>query len=219
MKNIIKLTLSVVILLMSTQVGSSQNMEFGYNSAIKFSPASFRNSEFRVLYEKYFVNRKSSITFAPSFVLRDNAHEKKIGYQMMAQYRFYLTHFNKEERGNNFLGMENYGFYSGLYGLFLDYHSDYNRDYYEPEQDAYLRKEFEKNIYAIEGGVLLGVQVDITKRILVDLYVGGGVRYTQVDDTFDEYRNEDGWYDTYSIFDPEYKGVKPVGGFLLGFLF
>jgi len=183
MKNIIKLTLSVVILLMSTQVGSSQNMEFGYNSAIKFS------------------------------------HEKKIGYQMMAQYRFYLTHFNKEERGNNFLGMENYGFYSGLYGLFLDYHSDYNRDYYEPEQDAYLRKEFEKNIYAIEGGVLLGVQVDITKRILVDLYVGGGVRYTQVDDTFDEYRNEDGWYDTYSIFDPEYKGVKPVGGFLLGFLF
>jgi len=196
----------------------SQESQFKYDNAIKLNPPRFAASEFQLLYEHYFNDRKSSITLAPSFILEDNNDQSKEGWQIMAQYRFYLTHFNKSQK-NTFLGMENYGFYTGLYGLHLDYSSNYLRGYYDPITSQMITEEYHKDVSSQEGGAIIGIQIDITKRILLDFYVGGGVRYTTIDDSIEDsgYPNE--WYDTYNVFDPEYKGVKPTFGLLIGFLF
>jgi len=189
----------------------------GYNSAIKITPATFAKSEFQLTYEKYFNNRKFSISLIPSIILKDNNDESKEGWQGMSQLRFYLSHLNKEN-GRTFLGMQNYGFYTGVYGLYMDQTEEFLRYYYIPETEQNVSGEFKKEISAIEGGALIGVQVDITKRILIDFYIGGGIRYSSVKDTFVESGLEE-YRESYNVFDPEYKGVKPTAGLLIGFLF
>lgn len=213
MKNILTVFFSIITFCSLI----AQENQFEYNNAVKLNPARFGASEFQISYERYFNDRKSSITVAPSFILEDNNDKSKEGWQVMAQYRFYLTHFNKE-RESTFLGMDNYGFYTGVYGLYLNYSSNYLRWSYNQESEM-IREEYHKDVSAQEGGAVIGVQIDITKRILVDFYVGGGVRYTTIDDTFNSNEHPNEWYDTYNVFDPEYKGVKPTIGLLVGFLF
>lgn len=210
--------LTVVFSLTSFFSLLSQENQFKYDKAIKLNPARFAASEFQISYEHYFADRKSSFTITPSFILQDNNERSKEGWQLMAQYRFYLTHVNKAQK-NTFLGMDNFGFYAGLYGLHLNYSATEIRGYYDPGTDEYLTDEFQKDVSAQEGGAIIGVQVDITKRILIDFYVGGGIRYTTIDDTYEDSEHTQGWYNTYSVFDPEYKGVKPTIGLLIGFLF
>ena len=51
--------------------------------------------------------------------------------------------------------------------------------------ENHLLRKFTKDITAVEGGALIGVQIDITKRIFLDFFVGGGIRYTDFADTKD----------------------------------
>lgn len=215
MKHILLLAFTCILQL--TLLSQSIERDFKYNNAIKLSPFNLGQSEFQASYEYYFAKRKSSIIVSPSVFLRETQESSMVGYQAMLQYRVYLTHVNKDE-GHTFLGMYNYGFYAGLYGLYFDYLEDYTRGYWSDATQEYIIDDFEKSAQSVEGGAILGLQVDITSRILLDFYVGGGIRKSDSTDTYID-RVADESYSTMGVFDPAYTGVKPTVGFQIGILF
>ena len=193
-----------------------QSGHFNKKNAIKISPIEFGQAEFQVSYERYFGDRSSSLTISPSFILKENIRESKEGFQIEGQYRIYLTHLRSDDI-DVFLGFHNVGLYTGLYARYLNYNEDYLFMWYENNTEN--SAEFRKELSATEGGALLGIQIDITKRILIDFFVGGGIRYTELTDSKDGVVDQNYYYGEYGVFDPEYKGVKPKLGLQIGILF
>jgi len=205
------------LFLLIGEVSAQDAQSFSYRNAIKISPFEFGNSEFQLTYEKYSAMRRHSILIMPTVILKDNGVESKKGVEGMIQYRFFLTHLKKGK--NKTWGMSNIGFYTGTYLRGLIYSEVYQSGYYDKTTNEYLTKNFEKDIRAAEGGVLLGIQFDITTRIILDMYVGGGVRYSDVEDSYDDFANEEIYRPTPGVFDKEYTGVKPKVGLQIGFTF
>jgi hypothetical protein len=202
-------------LMMSAQDESVAH--FSKKNALKISPIEFGNAEFQLSYERYFGDRSSSIQFTPSFILEENGDESREGWQAMLQYRFYLTHLKSSE-GKSFWGLYNIGFYTGVYGLYFNQNEELLRYYYDNTTGMSFNEIYARKITAGEGGALIGMQVDITPRIVIDFYVGGGIRYTEIDDEFVPPNNEN-YYNYFDVFDPGYKGVKPKLGLQLGITF
>jgi hypothetical protein len=211
-----KILLIIVIFLPALMFGQSDH--FSNRNAIKISPVEFGKAEFQIAYERYFGDRSSSITISPSIILKENNYESKEGFQIGGQYRIFLSHIKSDSR-RIFLGFHNIGVYTGLYAQYQDYKEDYKSNWWDMATDMQSNGEFTKKISATEGGAIIGVQIDITKRILIDFFVGGGVRYSDITDSKDGVVDENQYYEDYSVFDPEYKGVKPKIGFQLGVLF
>ena len=192
---------------------------FFKQNALKISPVEFGKAEFQVSYERYFgKDRNSSLSIMPSIILEDSFNESREGYQIMAQYRFFLTHLRKDE-GNSIFGMHNIGFYAGFYGLALDYSRDYMAGYYDESSMQWIEKEYNRDQTSLEGGALIGLQMDITDRICLDMYLGGGIRKTDYTDTIEDDINIENYYNSYDVFDREYNGVKPRLGLQVGILF
>jgi len=212
MKNI--LLLIVCVLLTSLQLDAQEDIEFQYKNALKISPVQFGASAFQMTYERYFNDRKSSLLIMPMIILREGSVEKKKGLELMLQYRFFLTHLRKGR--NKTIGMYNIGLFTGAYANGLIYEEE-RQETYHPDLDYISVTEmFKKEIQSVEGGVLIGFQMDITKRILLDFYVGGGMRFSESTDEFDSFRD---YYIEKRVLDKDYTGVKPKIGFQLGFAF
>lgn len=190
---------------------------FDKKNALKISPIEFGNAEFQLSYERYFGDRSSSIQIMPSFILEENGDESREGFQAMLQYRFFLSHLNKDE-GKTFWGLQNFGFYAGAYGLYFYQNEDRLVYWYDPMNPGDNYDNFNKEITAGEGGAIIGMQVDVTERIIIDFYVGGGIRYTDIVDEYIPNENTP-YYEYYDVFDPEYKGVKPRLGLQIGITF
>lgn len=196
------------------------SQHFENKNALKISPVEFGKAEFQVTYERYFgENRNSSLSIMPSIILEDSPSETQEGYQMMMQYRFYLTHLRKDE-GNAIFGMHNFGFYAGFYGLALDYTKDYTAGYWDETTQNYIENIYTRDQTSYEGGALIGLQMDITNSIILDLFAGGGIRKTDLTDSIDDDPRIDDYYNNdFDVFDREYNGVKPRLGLQLGILF
>ena len=213
MKNIL---LTITFLLPVFLFGQSDH--FSNRNAIKISPVEFGKAEFQISYERYFGDRSSSITISPSFILKENNYESKEGFQIGGQYRIFLSHVRSDSR-SVFLGLHNIGLYTGLYAHYLDYTEDYKFNWWDNSTSTEHNGDFTKKVTAIEGGAIIGVQIDITKRILLDFFVGGGIRYTDYTDSKDGVVPDNYYYEEYGVFDIEYQGVKPRIGFQLGVFF
>lgn len=211
------LTVLFSLVISYTFVQAQEVGVFEYKNAIKISPFEFGNEEFQISYEHYFKNRKSSIQLMPSFILKDNQDESKTGVQVMGQYRIFLSHLRGDE-GKSILGFYNLGLYGGVYALYLDYSEDYLYGYYNDMTNEFINEEFTKDLTSFEGGAILGVQVDITNRFVIDFYVGGGIRKTDIEDTKVLPEGQVDYF-YYGVFDREYTGVKPKLGLQLGFTF
>ena len=210
MKNLL---IFIFILLVSSSFAQNE-VEFEYNKSIKLHPVALGISGYQLSYEHYLKNRKSSIVITPMLVFKDGSQETRTGAELMGQYRFYLSHLNREEE-RTFWGIYNFGFYSSVYGLGYYLDETYLRGYYNPDTFEYEMSAYDLNVSSFEIGTMLGVQVDITKRIVLDLNVGGGIRKSKVSDTYlDE--NGNGDFQEYSPFEPSYTGVKPKFGLSIG---
>lgn len=197
---------------------AQEQLHFGHQNALKISPIEFAQSRFQITYERYLNDRSSSFLIMPTVTLKDNSVESKKGVEGMFQYRFFLSHLKKGQ--NKTLGMSNIGFFTGPYALGMIYNEEYQRGYYFEARDEYIMGEFEKDVSGAEIGAIIGVQFDITPKLLLDFYVGGGIRYTDVTDSFDEVApNDRNYRESYDVFDQEYTGVKPKLGLQLGFAF
>lgn len=199
-------------------INAQETPRFEYSNAFKISPIEFGSSRFQITYERYINDRSSSFLAIPTIILKENGQESKKGFEMMLQYRFFLTHLRKGI--NKTLGMHNIGFYAGPYINGLVYNEEYQNGYYIDMEQMYVTDTFEKDVRSGEAGALIGVQFDITPKILLDLYVGGGIRYSDVTDTFEDVVDDVFNYGRYyDVFDLEYTGVKPKLGLQLGFAF
>lgn len=186
-----------------------------YKNVIKISPVQFANSTFELNYERYFNDKKQSVVLSPALLLRENGAESLVGFKALVQHRFYFTHLHKGT--NNTWGMSNVAFYGGSYVQFLNAKEDYWGSYNDGDYNYYT-EIFEKDISSIEGGVLLGMQVDIIPRLVLDFYLGGGIKYAEVEDTLEPFLN-DGYSNSYGVLDKEYTGVVPRASIQFGFNF
>jgi len=214
------LIISILTLIPLAIISQGNANMFATKNALKISIFEFAKEEFQISYERYFNDRKSSITIMPSVILKDDMESQKEGWSVMSQYRFYLTHYNKG-KNNNFLGFENYGLYTGVYASYLDFTEDYTAYYWDEVNRMSYTKKQTKDISAVEGGVIVGMQIDFSTRIIMDIYLGGGIKRTDLIDSINEEPNDDNNnnYYSYGVFDREYEGVKPRLGCQLGFTF
>jgi len=213
MKSII---LSILIII--PFISYSQSEHFAQRNSIRTSPFEFGKAEFQLGYEYYWPDRKSSIIILPSIVLKDSPQEVKEGLMLETQYRFYISHLRSDER-HVLLGFHNIGFYTGIYGRYTNYKEEYDYTWWNNQDQTSTTQRFEKKVTAGEGGILIGFQMDITKRILIDFFIGGGIRYPRNIDTKTDIISPGDYYNEVSVFDMDYKGVKPKVGFQLGFMF
>lgn len=218
MKNIILILLANLMIL-SVSNGQEYAEHFANENALKINPFALADGKFQISYERFLMGRRSSLLISPSIISKESIDQSKRGWEVMSQYRLFLTH-KREDQQKTFLGVHNYGFYTGLYGLFFIQREDYIVSYWDEADNQQKNIEANKEVDAMEAGVLLGIQIDITPRILIDFYVGGGIRQADVIDSFMESNlPKDYYYDTYGVLDPEYQGVKPKIGLLLGITF
>ncbi len=196
----------------------AQKEGFDRRNVLKISPVELGRAEFKLAYEYYFNQRKSSVLLSPTIILKGEEGDQRAGWRAMAQYRYYLSHLNRMNE-NDFIGIYNIGFYAGVYGLYLDYADQFELSSYNNETGNYTIVENERTIHAQEGGALVGIQVDITQRFVLDFYIGGGLRFSQESNSVEL---EEAEYFTPSrggIFPYAYNGVKPNFGFMVGLLF
>jgi len=192
---------------------NGQNVQ--YKNVLKISPVQFANSTFEVNYERYFKEKRHSVVISPALLLKQNNPESLIGFKGNLQYRYYFTHLHKDTHKTWIFS--NLAFYGGSYVQALtakeEYWGSYSNENYE-----YITDIFEKDINSIEGGVLLGMQIDIIPRLALDFYFGGGIKYADVEDTITTYLDPNR-VESYGVLDREYTGVLPKGGLQLGFNF
>ncbi len=216
MKN--KFQLLFILFFLTINLQAQNNESASLKNALKVSPFAFAASKFQVSYERTFKEKKHSLMLTPAIILKDNGVESKKGFETMLQYRIILTQLRKGT--NKTMRMHSVRFYTGPYANGLLYSENYQNGYYDKVTETYLTKVFTKEVYAIEGGVLIGIQFDVTKRIILDFYAGGGVRYSDVDDEYEDYVQEDEYnFTDYGVFEMEYTGIKPKLGMQLGFSF
>ena len=212
------ITLLLLTLFTCTFSYSQEDFQFSRKNVVKLSPFELGKAEFHASYERYFGNRTSSLMITPGVILEEDLDQERKGYQIMGQYRFYLSHLSKEN-GDGSLGLYNLGFYAGGYGLFLDYTEDYLFQWFDQVNNESKSQLLNKTIRSGEGGAVIGIHIDITERIIADFFIGGGIRVSEVNDEQDDLDLENIYYEDYDVFDLEYQGVKPRIGFQLGITF
>lgn len=204
---------SILVFLFCSMNGQS-DINFEYNQSIKFHPSALAMSGYQLSYERYLNNRKRSFVVSPTLLFKEGSQESRSGIELMGQYRFYLSHLNRDEE-RTFWGIYNFGFYSGVYGLGYYLDETYTRWIYNPDNFENEMNSYDLDVQSFEIGTLLGIQIDFTKRIVLDVSVGGGIRKSKVEDSF--VYGEGGYeFQEYSSFDPSYTGVKAKFGLSLG---
>ena len=212
MKTLLKIFFSFAFLfiIVNAFTQSDEAIKPEYTSTLKVSPIQFGSSYFEISYEKFFSNNKRSIHISPMIMLKQNSYEEFKGIQLELQYRLYLKQLNKEE--NATWVFSDIDLYSGFYANGLTYTENYNMGYYEYDpitmREEYKDGNFDKDINGGEGGVFVGLQFTLAKRIVIDVLAGGGIRYSDVVDEYVPPENQY-YYNDYGVFDLEYLGVKP----------
>lgn len=205
----------LLIFLVQSQVQSQANEKPDLsNSILKIDPFLLGRSEYKISYEHYINNRKQSVLIAPSIFLKQGNDESVEGYEIMGQYRIYLTEFNKETSQTLF-GLYNIGIYAGLYGLYYNVDEKSVRTHYNPDSSDETRVNVLKSVSSFEGGTIIGVQTHITRRLVLDFYIGGGIRKSDFTDSYLEEYGMD-YYNSDNVWDPQFTGIKPKLGLSVG---
>ncbi|NNE26178.1 MAG: hypothetical protein HKN09_04995 [Saprospiraceae bacterium] len=205
--------LIILIFLALSVNGYGQDTENAiYNSRLKVSPIQFGNSHFEFSYERFFGNNKS-FTISPTIMLKRNNFEEFKGIQLELQYRVYLKRLNSIEHSTWIFS--NIDLYAGLYANGLTYDEDRTEwGDWDPVTMTQVVDSYNKTVVGGETGVFVGLQLNVAKRIVIDFTVGGAVRYTEIDDEFEDAFSTYNYY--YDVFDLEYYGVKPKLNLQLG---
>lgn len=201
---------------------------FAQESLVKVSPFHFIDGTFNLSYEKSF-STDNSILFSGGFNLAENGDE--YGWMGELQLRKYV--FRPNVNSSSSLPLS--GIYTGLYGNGKYFVQQYQRyydywdvePYYEETYDEngqyvgstyvpgegyeYRSENIEYEIKQIEAGIIMGFQLLFSDKISLDLFVGGGLRSSQIDNKPEQLE----------FYSPErgYTGIVPKIGFDVGLSF
>lgn len=119
----------------------------------------------------------------------------------LAPFLMYMYSHERDERSDE-------------YTITYDEPDYYNYDYYYPTYTTYSIRDLYFNSFS--GGVLIGFDFTILKKLNIDIFLGGGLRRTKSNLHSYDYK-----YETFSsnVFQPGYNGVFAKIGFDLGIKF
>ncbi len=135
----------------------------------------------------------------------------------MTQFRVYLNNINKKT-GSTWI-FRNIGYYAAPVASAMIYSEDFRLYIFDEPRNEGVEMDFSKDVTAFEGGIVMGIQFHLTQRFLFDIFAGGGIRYADETDNITDDIRPDFYRETYDVLDIEYTGIKPMGGFHIGFTF
>ncbi len=189
-----------LMFIVSSACLSAQN-DFEYemfDNEIKLDVFPLFNNTFGVAYEHYF-HQASSVMGKASFILMESSYENRMGAKVEGQYRFYAY--------SNDVPIDMY--FSGLFfAPFLQY--EYIDFVESPDNIAQREHYF---FSSVRGGILAGLQFFLYERFVLEVSLGGGIKYTIDETPFvpAEYSGD--------VTDPGYNGIVPKGHALFGVRF
>ncbi len=195
-------------------------------TAISFVPTYIFRSTLQIGFQRF--NKYQDRSFVLYGGITGLSHEylKETGYNLEAQYRFYVKRFKVETNQNNKAYQQ--GIYVGVWtrGEQIDQKYDYKDvSYLDNEgRENNLTYKGTQHIESLSGGIQFGFQQTFAQHFFIDIYVGGGYRGANVE-TKTEIQNTAKiqhekvlrWHN--GIFNRTYKGVLPRAGFSLGVVF
>lgn len=204
-----KLLFACLFLSITSMLYAQESTEPGFTLprvVVKISPLQFAVNTLELGLEVF--NPTYSKSFNINLGFRSNSdyyYYDGYGTSTEIAYRKYVAPMKYRERG----GRESYqGIYYSLLarGEYFKGEDEYN-DYNTGSLNRYNEK-----IWSITPGFTIGYQKTIWKVILLDAYVGGGVKFTTIQRNIS--LSDD--YNYYGIFDPGYSGIYPKIGVKIG---
>lgn len=195
-------------------------------TAISFVPTYIFRSTLQIGIQRF--NKYQDRSFVLYGGITGLSHEylKETGYNLEAQYRFYVKRFKVGTNQNNKAYQQ--GIYVGVWarGEQFDQKYDYKDVSYLDNEgiENNLTYKGTQHIESLSGGIQFGFQQTFAQHFFIDIYVGGGYRGANVE-TKTEIQNTEKiqhekilrWHN--GIFNRTYKGVLPRAGFGLGVVF
>ena len=184
------------------------NTEPSFNfprSILKISPFQFALQTFELGIEKFNPNYSKSFNVTAGVRTGSDQTENGIGGNLELGYRKYPAPMKFRSR-------DNHDSYQGIYyNLFLrgEYFKGDNNYYFGNNQSQVNYTATNKSI---APGFTIGYQRTFWQIIILDAYIGGGVKFSNTE--FDPGQPYNNMY--YSIFDPGYSGVFPKIGVKIG---
>lgn len=208
MKKILVLFLSVW-----TATGYTQSVKPGF---MGISPIHFFRNAFVASYETG-IGKDKTIFIAPGVILKDNNNESLTGFTAEVQFRFYLVHPSFDKMDSKYGGAR-WQPYVAPYYQFNGIEKKFQSYYYDPVLSTSREYTVTRDISANAGGILFGCRAVLTRNLFADVSLGGGFRLSENNESYSiNIPSSENIYNTYDIFDYEYRGIAPKFALTLGF--
>lgn len=165
---------------------------YKYSNTFKVSVSQFFASEYRVTYERYIKDHRISLAFSPSYLLNkkpsvwlnQNVFTQLAGVGANLQLKFHL--FNKygtiitNRNGTMIIDIYSAPYLQYFHLKHVDENVSFSTEGFEA--DLYVKGEPIIDIVdAYEGGVMLGLEIALHQRVIIDLAAGAGYRYSNIE--------------------------------------
>lgn len=173
-------------------------------ATIKMSPLKFFERNFELGTEIFSRNHTRSLNLDLGFKSGDEEFDDARGYSVELGYRRYARSMKFFQRGDR-------NFYRGIYYSINVRAQYFKGEYTEYGYDYVAYREQKTN--SIAPGFTLGWQRTLWEALVLDIYVGGAVRFAE---TEYPYGTIDDQHQDVSIFNPRYEGIMPKIGVKIG---
>ena len=199
------------LLLVVASTAGAQTVKPGF---LSISPFHFFRNAFVVNYETG-IGKDKTLVFSPGVVLKDNANESLTGFIGELQFRYYLVHPSFDKMDTRYGGARLQPYVAPYY-QYASIQKVQPNYYYDPQTGTGSNYELTRDITSHAGGVLVGCRGLLTKNLFIDLALGGGFRLSELEDSYSVNIPPQPVYDSFDIFDYEYRGIAPKVLFTLG---
>ena len=177
-----------------------QGSAAAYRNSIKINPLSFFSSTFQLSYERL-VGMDKSLNFSVGLTYKDSDYESVNGYRGEFQFRYFVLQ-RETIKTNRKLYFAPFVF--DHYTDVTERNYNYN---FSTSQDFYRYR-----VNSVGAGVVIGVTWTFAKRFVLDTFVGGGVRTSNMNNNSQFFIND-------GLMGYGYRGIFPRIGLDLGFTF
>jgi hypothetical protein len=178
-------------------------------SLIKISPFQFFANTLELGVESFNASYSRSFQATVGFRTGSGFYDEGKGIHLEFAYRKFVTPMElRNRRSNDFYQGIYYSFYAGT-SYFEGENTSYS--YYDPNTGQVLMSQYSATIVSLTPGFTLGLERTFWRVVILDVYVGGGIRLSKAD-----YSGSN--YDIYDsdVFDPAYDGIYPKIGAKIG---
>ena len=169
------------------------------HTLIKMAPLQFFRNTFELGLESFDYDYKRSANLDLGYRSGSSEWEDAQGYHVEIGYRRYAPAMVYKTRGDH-------NFYRGLY-----YGLSVRGEYFEGHTTNNSFNDYGMKVKSLAPGFTLGWQKTLWEAIVLDVYLGGSVRFSKT-----EYVDGNSTQESFSIFDPRYEGIMPKVGVKIG---